>query len=508
MKRLMTFIITVVLTLSVSAQTDYIYERRHKDATSCLNVLELNDGSIIEVENQCTVEYPDGDCGVIINTFGTNIIKMDESAAITDSLFVEFPCPGQSASLSCLLAKNPHESGSYILADFYHNEQDGKYHYAAIFFDDDLNVTDAIDEPFKYDNVHLDNISQIFIDHNNDLVFCANNSGENIVFIKIDIYGKLLGILYSELSSDNYRSDTPAFIYDEEQNQYGFLFQNIAVHEWGWSEGGAMTVIVLDENMDIIMNKGLYSLTNKIHLASRLDGAHKIISLPDGNFAMFARVINTSNGKESMQLSKLNRDFELMQYVTFAEGESFAVSIDDCMELGEDGSIYVVWCVVGDYDTDETEEYVAYVDSDFNIQWERRYFVTEGSVIGAVTLYSTIIRENGGLVIGGYNIDWNALIMYPILFVVDGEGELVSEHFNSFRPYSFYPNPANEVINIRFSPDVNAEKVEIYGMDGKLYHEQNFNMETVDVNSLSRGIYMMKVTFDNGSAYTDKIVVK
>ena len=76
------------------------------------------------------------------------------------------------------------------------------------------------------------------------------------------------------------------------------------------------------------------------------------------------------------------------------------------------------------------------------------------------------------------------------------------------RPYSFYPNPTSDVINIHYSPDVNVEKVEIYGMDGKMYHEQNFNMETININSLSNGIYMMKVVLDNGNTYTDKIAVK
>ena len=78
----------------------------------------------------------------------------------------------------------------------------------------------------------------------------------------------------------------------------------------------------------------------------------------------------------------------------------------------------------------------------------------------------------------------------------------------AIRPYSFYPNPANDVINISFSPDVNVEKVEIYGLDGKLYHEQNFNLETVNINSLSNGVYMMKVVLDNGTTFNDKIVVK
>ena len=84
----------------------------------------------------------------------------------------------------------------------------------------------------------------------------------------------------------------------------------------------------------------------------------------------------------------------------------------------------------------------------------------------------------------------------------------VMDNAESLRTYSFYPNPAADVVNIRFSPDVTAEKVEIYGMDGRLYHEQNFNMETVNVNDLSSGVYMMKLLMDNGESFTEKIVIK
>jgi len=55
---------------------------------------------------------------------------------------------------------------------------------------------------------------------------------------------------------------------------------------------------------------------------------------------------------------------------------------------------------------------------------------------------------------------------------------------------------------------VNCEKVEIFSIDGKLCHAQNFNFNTIDINTLSSGIYMMKVSLSNGNSYTDKIVVR
>lgn len=92
--------------------------------------------------------------------------------------------------------------------------------------------------------------------------------------------------------------------------------------------------------------------------------------------------------------------------------------------------------------------------------------------------------------------------------VMDKDGKPLNIEESLVLPYSFYPNPADNEICLSMSPDVNCEKVEIYSIDGKLCLEQNFNFNSVDVNSLSDGIYMMKVTLSNGNSYTDKIVVR
>ena len=92
--------------------------------------------------------------------------------------------------------------------------------------------------------------------------------------------------------------------------------------------------------------------------------------------------------------------------------------------------------------------------------------------------------------------------------VMDKDGKPLNIEESLVLPYSFYPNPADNEICLSMSPDVNCEKVEIYGMDGKLYHQQNFNLNTVNISNLTNGIYMMKVTLDNGNTYTEKVVVR
>ena len=76
----------------------------------------------------------------------------------------------------------------------------------------------------------------------------------------------------------------------------------------------------------------------------------------------------------------------------------------------------------------------------------------------------------------------------------------------SGKPFACYPNPANDFIHIEFSPDVNPQLVEIYSLDGKMAASQNFNLSTINVASIPAGIYLMKITMDNGNVFTERIV--
>ena len=97
--------------------------------------------------------------------------------------------------------------------------------------------------------------------------------------------------------------------------------------------------------------------------------------------------------------------------------------------------------------------------------------------------------------------DMNVNDGYPIFAQYYAVGEnLLGEMF------SLYPNPAKDIVNIEFSPDVNPQLVEIYSLDGKMAASQNFNLNTINVAGLNAGVYLMKITMDNGNVFTERIV--
>lgn len=71
--------------------------------------------------------------------------------------------------------------------------------------------------------------------------------------------------------------------------------------------------------------------------------------------------------------------------------------------------------------------------------------------------------------------------------------------------FAIYPNPAIEVINV--SSKENIASIKVYSMIGTLVSE-NYNSKSIFVNSLTPGIYLIKVEDKNNNSYTQQIIVE
>ena len=77
---------------------------------------------------------------------------------------------------------------------------------------------------------------------------------------------------------------------------------------------------------------------------------------------------------------------------------------------------------------------------------------------------------------------------------------------NSFSNFSYYPNPANSVINISASEEIT--EVKVYAVSGQLLYTRkvNANQATIDISALANGVYFFKAT--NNTKETNFRVVK
>src|SRR5690554_1082213 len=71
--------------------------------------------------------------------------------------------------------------------------------------------------------------------------------------------------------------------------------------------------------------------------------------------------------------------------------------------------------------------------------------------------------------------------------------------------FNIYPNPTSEVLNIKLENNLTLEKVTIYNNLGQIVKTAQQN--TVDVSALSKGIYFVEVTTNQGKA-VKKVIVR
>lgn len=79
--------------------------------------------------------------------------------------------------------------------------------------------------------------------------------------------------------------------------------------------------------------------------------------------------------------------------------------------------------------------------------------------------------------------------------ILNVEEELISK-------YSIFPNPVNNVLNI--SSNIEVNEIKVYSLLGKLI-KSNFNSNSINLNDLTNGIYIVKFKSPNNS-FTEKFI--
>ena len=450
------------------------------------NALALNDGDFVFTQSIYDFDN-ERDCGV-------RFVKMSSQGKKIGDIFYEFKIEGSMDFLNSKLINNPYNENEFIYTYFSYGET---CYYNAVFLDNNLNITEEISKPFVESGITISHMPYLNMDNN--FIYVWVESEEEYKIAEVDIYGNIIkSSVLMKYTGSHWAYIYSFFIYDKEKKQYGFITD---------IDGKNVIFNIFDKDLNFV---DYYPLSgyDGYKVSSSGNGYGCVARMDDGTFAFTQFFYSPSDYYDRfLQLCKLDKNFKIVdKYIlNYNDEEIYSIGKEykDILKC-KDGSLYCIWSEADGHN--DVNLYVGYFDKDLNLLWKR--CCKEG--MACYGNYTGVdILENGGLVLAGNNTgSWGLVGTYSSVIIFENDGTVISENPNNIRPYSFYPNPANDVINISFSPDVNAEKVEIYGMDGKMYHEQNFNMETISVNSLSNGIYMMKVVLDNGTTFNDKIVVR
>ena len=114
----------------------------------------------------------------------------------------------------------------------------------------------------------------------------------------------------------------------------------------------------------------------------------------------------------------------------------------------------------------------------------------------------------GAILGGALNINPLANSVYVDSMVFDNvvPSALGTDEFeNTINTISLYPNPAHEVLNISSTNSIT--KIEVYDMQGRNVASNN-NASNVNVESLVKGVYIVKVMQENGSVVAKQFIKK
>ena len=180
------------------------------------------------------------------------------------------------------------------------------------------------------------------------------------------------------------------------------------------------------------------------------------------------------------------------------------------LKMMSDGTVYFLYKEEG---YPEESFVVVKMDTDLNVEWKR--FCKTGDIVITPWLKHPILckneqgEEKGIAWVGngkriGYENNYGLLFFY-----LNHDGTVgVNEGGIEVRPYTFYPNPVKEQLQMQFSPDVQPAQVELYDLQGRLVRKQSKAFESIDMGQMPAGTYTLRVTLEDGKTYSDKVVKK
>lgn len=151
--------------------------------------------------------------------------------------------------------------------------------------------------------------------------------------------------------------------------------------------------------------------------------------------------------------------------------------------------------------------YVMKMDANLNMKWLRQCYTMKN--YETVQFYRMQMLEYG--VFLTFQHTWVALFSgnrhYTMMFLINDNGTNGTPEMDKYiRPYAFYPNPTQDQLHLQYSPDVQPKAIELYDLQGRLVRKQGQGLENIELQGLTTGQYLMKVTMEDGKTYTDKVV--
>ena len=441
---------------------------------------------------------------------GNVFYKMSPSTlTITDSLFVE-----ASDAPYYFFAPNPEGEGN-IRANFeYHEDCDSTFLRICHFPDNDLNIN-----------------------HDEDIIVsvCGGYAWGTYNSYMVDCWDDLIMKYTKMRQGGGYDEYIARFGPEGTLKHQALLFENqnivipklrvlkespLQYYQWRGYYDENLAVIVIDSLFDsniVVLNKILSEVEldsvafTSVYERLAFNTDTEVIPIGGNNILVAARYSHDTTmhymSEKGVAVAKFDlRTMQLKDYIVFNDYPGWTKE-GNCMGLKRmsDGTVYFLYKEEGYPDESVI---VVKMDADLNVEWKRFCKTDNISMLSPLDfpmLYIDGQGEEKGIVWAGGGYENDKLGM--IYFFLNHDGTVgTNESGIEVRPYCFYPNPVQAQLQMQFSPDVQPKQVEIYDVQGRLVRTQRSNFGSIDMSRLPAGSYMMRVTLEDGTVFSDKVV--
>lgn len=99
---------------------------------------------------------------------------------------------------------------------------------------------------------------------------------------------------------------------------------------------------------------------------------------------------------------------------------------------------------------------------------------------------------------------FNKMVVIDEIFL---SGVYASTNQISKSTFEVYPNPASDILKLKYEPFLKPKQIRLYDYTGRLVIS-NKGEDELNVESLKSGLYFVTILFDNGSQATQKVEIK
>ena len=504
MKKL-TIILAILMATSLAKAQDYTYDSLvNLDfgwyGFDIRNFLELRDGSIVSHSPFYIID----DNGHYVSDLGDMLTKVSPNACFLDSTLMV-----SDFTDYCLIEWNP-QSDDNLFVKIVRDFENLRTNLLIRRFDDNLTYDETQDIVVPLEDTIVMDVERYLLENEENIVLMyALQSGPDVfpitpVMVRMGLDGTIKD-----------RVELPETVFGTYTVLRNLQVYNESPLEYAWSQ----TKQGSNPTFGYYVVDSLFRLKDYVHIEASFEpdytmnfSGENILPLDEHSYLVFSRFKNIhAQGDNGVRITKYDKtSHEKLCSVRFAtkpQGPNSgfitcAIPVD--LKKSADGNLYFVYNTADPIAPSGFYVGVAKLDNNLNVIWHR-YCLYPGFNHMPNLILSL---SDGGLVVGGYEKGSLQGHISPKLFYLffHEDGTSVSETEVQVRPYLFYPNPAKDQLHLQYSLDVQPKTIELYDLQGRLVCTQSKGLESVDMQGLAPGQYLMKVTLEDGMSYSDMVV--